>query len=543
MRFAAATAVAAAVLLAACSGGSEGSSHTSTTSSTRPLTTTTGEPPAPESVELAVVPLPPEVSGARFATWTAAGDGILLNGRVASHDADQVLVLAEDGTDLRCLTCEATVAPGLDPAAPFLKPLPFPDGRRVLVRVGEQSPIRPSDHGVLECTPSVAECTTARLVPITPPAADDEAVIQDERELRLAPDGVTIGLTQVRRRADGDSAIVSIVGRLRREGGVADGRHVVDDARVVSDLGELKGFTPDGSAALVAAFTTLRDRAANPDVVRVDLATGEVSGLTVADGYDEDIALSPDQRSYVIASGRGSGLYETVSQLHRPNLLGRGLEPLTAYLFTIHRGDLLEPWLVPVGAEAHGRLGQPLDPDAAADGWDGRTLIRWHPSGDRVIWWEGRGNAFDAPDAASTRVVVAHLTDRVPQEPREPEPSPVSDWAPPLAGYVPPAWEPATSRNGEVAGRVTVAERSDGETTTIEVRYDGFDDEAGWVIDGTEAATFDEGLLGTTHYTADLTLSGDHEGWLRADAKISAAGLDGSIESSVDGNELRLPVA
>jgi hypothetical protein len=541
------TALAVLVLLTACTGDGDDRSARPTSTTTSPTTSTTTSSAratgdrGPESVELAVVPVPDGVEGARFPTWTADGDGIVLNGRVAGHAADQVLVMGEDGTGLRCLTCGATVGPGLDPDAPLLKPLPFPDGERVLVRVGEQSPIAPSDHGVLECSPSVVDCATARLVAIVPPAADDPGVVQDERELRIAPDGETIGLTQVRRRVDGDGAIVAVVGRLRREGGDVDGRYVVDDARVVSDLGELKGFTPDGRAALVAAFTTLEDRAANPDVIRVDLADGDVADVTRADGYDEDIALSPDQGSYVVASGRGSGLYETVSQLHRPNLLGPGLEPLTAYLFTTHRGDLLEPWLVPVGAEADGGLGQPLDPDAAQEGWDGRTLIRWHPSGDRIIWWEGRGNAFAAPGAEATRIVVAHLTDRDPQEPRAATSSPVASWAPALAGYVPPGWETATSRDGEVAGRVTVTEAIAGGTTTIEVAYEGFADTEGWVVDGVESATFDDGLLGTTRYTADLTLSGRHEGWLRADAAISAGGLDGSIESIVDGEHLRLP--
>ena len=542
-------ALAAVVLLAACSRGPQTSPEPTASSPeptgssplSRPTPATSDASPAGEAVELAVVSLPSEVGGARFATWTAAGDGIVLSGRLPGHDSDQILVVAEDGTNLRCVSCNATAATGVDRAAPLLKPLPFPDGVRVLVRIGEQSPIRPSNHGVLECFPSVAECASARLVPIDPPAAGDPSVVQDERELRLAPDGQTIGLTQVRRRADGDSALVSIVGRLRREGGDADGRYVVDDARVISDLGELKGFTPDGRAALVAAFTTLLDRAANPDVVRVELASGAVSDLTVADGYDEDVALSPDQRSYVVASGRGSGLYETVSQLHRPNLLGPGLEPLTAYLFSAHRGDLLEPWLVPVEAEAGGALGQPLDPDAPAEGWDGRTLIRWHPSGDRVIWWEGRGDAFAAPEAGSTRVVVAHLTDRAPQEPRQPQRTSVGAWAPALAGYVPPKWEPPRSRDGQISGAVTVTQTTDGESTSIEVRYRDFADVSGWVIDGVEAATFSRGLLGATHYTAELTLSGDHDGWLRADARISAVGLEGSISSSVDGRALALP--
>ena len=76
----------------------------------------------------------------------------------------------------------------------------------------------------------------------------------------------------------------------------------------------------------------------------------------------------------------------------------------------------------------------------------------------------------------------------------------------------------------------------------IEVTYEGFSDVDGWVIDGTESVeTDDRGFLGTSAYTADLVLSGDHEGYLTADAVINAGGLDGTIESEVDGNRLVLP--
>ena len=42
---------------------------------------------------------------------------------------------AEDGSDLRCLSCEAAA----ESDAALLKPVPFPDGARVAVRVGERS--------------------------------------------------------------------------------------------------------------------------------------------------------------------------------------------------------------------------------------------------------------------------------------------------------------------------------------------------------------------------------------------------------------------
>ncbi|HEX7132776.1 MAG TPA: hypothetical protein VF228_09380 [Iamia sp.] len=528
------------LLLAGCTSGGDATGDPAPPSTVADRETGPGraaeEAGGPEPVDLHVVPLPATVTGARFPSWSADGERIVFSGRPDGSERDEVMAVAEDGSDLVCLTCG--VAPGDDRA--LLKPVPFTDGRRIAVRVGEQSPVSPADHAVLECRPSVADCAAAELVPIVPPAADDPEVRQDQREVRVAPDGETVALSQVRARPEGDAALLSVVGTLRRTATA----YVVDDARVVSTLGELKAFTPDGQAVLVAAFTTLVERAANPDIVRVDLGTGAVEAVTVDGDYDEDISLAPDQRSYVVASGRGADLFETVSQLRRPAFVGPGLEPLTAYLFAHHRRELLEPWVVPVGAEADGEEGQQLNPDSAAEGYDGRTLMTWHPEGDRVLFWEGGSDPFGPPEG-ETRLVVARLTDRDPVEPDAPaaSPSPAA-WAPAVSGFAPPPLEPPSSRSGDVGGSATVTVRAGAEpgATVIEVRYDGFTDDGAWVVDGTESVTSVEGgLLGTTTYRADLTVTGDHEGFLRADAVIGTAGIVGSIESEVDGRHLRLP--
>src|SRR6185436_13852082 len=136
----------------------------------------------------------------------------------------QLVTFTEGGTDLRCLTCATWRG------ADLLKPIAFPDGRRVLVRVGPQSPVAPADHGVVECAPSVRDCRSARVVPIVPPSAGDANVEQDQREFRLAPDGVHVGFTQVRRTAGGRPTGVGIVGTLARRGDT----YQVDGARVVA---------------------------------------------------------------------------------------------------------------------------------------------------------------------------------------------------------------------------------------------------------------------------------------------------------------------
>ena len=521
-------ALVAVLLIAGCSSAGNGSGA-------REPDTSEPDASAPEAVDLHVVDLPDTVTAARFPVYRADGERIVFSGVPAHSTRVEVMSIAEDGTDLRCLSCKAVH----DDAA-LLKPLPFPDGKRIAVRVGDQSPVQPADHAILECTPSVADCRSAELVPLVPPAANDDAVVQDQRELRIAPDGRTVGLSQVRRRPGGDNALVAVVGHLRHSDD--DSSYEIADPRVVSILGELKNFTPDGRAVLIAAFTTLPDRAANPDIVQVDLATGHQEPVTVTGDYDEDISLSPDQHTYVVASGRGSGLFETVSQVQRPNFLGPGLEPLAAYLFTHHRRELLEPWLVRTGAEHDGEQGQQLNPSSAADGYDARTLMTWHPSGNRILFWEARSDP-SSPPTGDTRLVIARLTDRASTTPTPASPSPAPRWAPPLTGYTPPPLPAQPSRPGQASGTATITERPGPapDQTTLEIRYERFSDDGEWIIDGTESTTYDHGLLGTTTYTAHLTLTGDHRGFLRADATISAAALDGAIDSDVDGHTLHLP--
>lgn len=532
-----ALATALAVLLAACSGsGSEGTRATTTASGKATTAASASKADGPEATRFSVVPLPDTVLAARYDNWTADGKGLVFSAVPKGSKRVELYRVALDGSDLACLTCELTRTSD----EPLLKALPFSDGKRILVRVGEQSPVTNGDHAVITCTPSVADCTEATMTPIEVPATGDAALQQPQREFRIAPDGVGVAFTQVRTAADGSTAFVPVVGALRLDGD----RYVVDHPRVVSTLGELKNFTPDGSHVLLAAFTTLPDRAANPDIIRVDLRTGEQDRITTSPDYDEDISLAPDQQSYVVFSGRGSHLFETVSQVKRPNFIDPGLEGLFGYLFVAHRKELLEPYLVSMGAEQRGQEGQLLNPDSPAEGWDGRTLASWSPDGTAISFWEDKGNPFSAPTADSTRLVVVHLTDREPVDPGTPPTTPEPTWAPALSGFVPPAPELLGSRKGKAGGSVTVTRAPDPAKPgagTVEVTYRRFDDGDGWVIDGTEGATYQGGLTGRTDYHADLTVSGEHTGNLKADAKISPGGLDGTIESTVDGRTLRLP--
>lgn len=480
------------------------------------------------------VPLPPSITKVQFPNWTADGSRILAAASSSGFQGTQIVSFAPDGSRLRCLTCAVWSGPEL------LKMFPFEDGKRLLVRVGRQSPVIAADHAVLECAPSVLRCRRARVVPIVPPAAGDANVVQDQREFRVAPDGVHVAFTQPRRTAGGLVLGVGAVGRLVRRGGA----YHVANARVVALDGELKNFTPDGRGVLFARFVGAFD-AGNPDVLQIDLRSGRQRRATYGLDWDEDIDVSPGRhrgrRWMVVGSARGSELLEAVSQLRRPAAIDLGLSALPFAVFANRNAEIAEPWVVDRRGERAGRLGQPLAPGAIRRGWNSRPNFTWHPDGTAVVFWQYRVENEDR-----TRVVVARLPERRPRRGGRERPSPTPSWARPLAGYVPPDPDPPRSRRGRVSGRMRVNHEPallPGSPHLIEVTYTNFADRRGFVIDGVERSLYETPSLygGPSLYTARLTLSGRHRGFLRADdVAIATGSIGGTIESSVDGRRLSL---
>ncbi|MFI7148018.1 hypothetical protein ACIBO2_24160 [Nonomuraea sp. NPDC050022] len=485
--------------------------------------------PKPEKVVSTVASLPASITSVRFPGYTADGSRIVASATSTGFQGTQLVSFTENGTRLRCLTCQAWH--GLD----LLKPIAFPDGRRVLVRIGAQTPDAPADHGVVECAPSVIDCRRATVVPIVPPAAGDPNVEQDQREFRLAPDGRHVALTQIRRTASGRPTGVGVVGRLARRG---DAYHV-EDARVVATDGELKGFTPDGQAVTFARFLNAYE-AGNPDVVKVDLRSGHESRVTSALDWDEDVDISPysykGRRWMTVGSARTTGLLETFSQIRRPPFIEEGVPALPFAVFTTRNPQIAEPWLV----DEHDTRGQPLAPGAIAAGWDAKPNFRWKPDGTAVLFWQQQVHG------TQTRVVVAHLPERPPagRGPIRSTPSP--SWASPIAGYVPPDPRQVTHHAGKISGSIDITRRPSPIPRfeyLLEVTYTNYSDEPGFVINGVERSDHGKpGLYGTTsRYSADLAVSGRHSGYLKADnVLIQPNAMTGTIESQVDGRHLTL---
>jgi hypothetical protein len=491
--------------------------------------------PSKERVVTRAVHLPSTIREPEFPSYTADGSRILAAARSSEFDGQQLVSFTPTGSDLRCLTCGHWTGPEMQ------KMFPLPDGRRILVRIGVQSALSAAGHGIVECSPSVLDCRDATVLPIKAPSEDDPNVVQTQREFRIAPDGRHVALTQIRSTNGGLIDGIGIVGRLERR---PDG-YRVEDARVVAERGEIKGFTPDGRGVLVARFNAPFE-AGNPDDLRVDLRTGRETRVTHHPDWEEDLDVAAQryrgQRWMVVGSARGTGLLETVSQLRRPAAIEPAISGLPFRVYALRNPEIAEPWLVSLSAEARGQLGQPLAPGAIAAGWNSRPNFLWKPDGTGIVYWQRRIENEDV-----TRVVISGLPDRQPRAAAKVRPTPTPHWAPPLAGYVPRESAAPTSRRGKVSGRLRVqlaaAPPDAGYQRFIRVRYVDFADRRGYVLNGVESGYYDPpGLFGANSvYSADLVLSGKHRGYLRAnDVAIEAGRIRGSIESRVDGRRLNL---
>ncbi len=533
-----------ALLLVSCGGdggnnasgttaGSAGASTTEamapdTTTAVTGLDTTTPAPVGPQ-VTTTVVPMPSHIVEVQLPWWTADGEALVLSARSTDFPGMQIIRIDPDGSNYACLTCDISSG---DPV--LTKPIAFDDGQRVLVRVGNQTPFTNGEHAVLECSPSVRQCDQAELVPIVVPV--DDLVVQPQREFRVAPGGERVGFTQMRTSSRGEPLYVSMVAGLSRAGD----HYELVDPRAISSRGELKQFSPDGTTAYVSSFVE-GPEAGNGDVIAIDLATGGEQRLTFYPDYDEPVEASPDGEWFTVGSARTAGIFEAIAQVRRPNVLGSAISPLALHLFNTYRDELLEPWLITAEGEAAGELGTLLNPGSIDEGWEGRMIPNWNRDGRRIVFWEAAIDSTAGSADAGSRVVVATV-DGLDRSGTAPSPQlPDVSWAPPLTDYSPPSPDLPVSRPGEVSGSME-STVTDGDLLTISITYTDFSDDGEWVLDGTETISNAGGPTGSVTYEADLVVSGDHTGYLRATGVDGTAsdGFTGQIVSEVDGHLVEL---
>ena len=414
--------------------------------------------------------------------------------------------------------------------------LPFADNTRILL----------GDY-VLECPEGTTldTCPTdaAQLVPIIFPKSfsEDSAVIDKWTEVIIAQDCEHFAWT-IRRS---DCGAVNAMGRLVR----AENAYEIADAVYISQMnplsddpenpgyslytpvigGEVKQFVRGGAAISLVGS----DPCGMADSVLQDVATGEVTQLTFAPGYDETTILSPDEQLGIVMTTRFSETTDmaVLGLMQRPigqplhNILGQ----VYMYGVTGVRGGRpgnIGPALVNLSRSMTERDYRGIDLSDPSGEWVYLSPMSWKNDSTRAMWIErqreGRGY----------RVQIATLVNYTPGKMVETVPTPaVGNYATPPAK----SFDYDTTVLGKVSGSVHMSKKSGflGHAT-VSVTYDNYSDDGIYFYTGTETSS--GSITSKTTYTADLIVkdaAGKVCGSMQTDMRLSAAY---SIPNLIEGN-------
>jgi hypothetical protein len=202
-------------------------------------------------------------------------------------------------------------------------------------------------------------------------------------------------------------------------------------------------------------------------------------------------------------------------------------------------------WLVAEEDELKRENGIPLFVEG--DGYASRSSITWNENGDAVAIWE-----VSKTDPTDTRLVIANLkyttsVGPAPTDTSTPDPT----WAPALSTYIPgpPPLPAVGTHSGPGGGTAVITEAPDPTDPTRTIRtvtYTNYVNELAMILNGTESTNITGSQL-SIRYTADITVTGTHTGYLRADATVAnrqtfsgyvTSELDGDVQSLLDPADL-----
>ncbi len=441
------------------------------------------------------------------------------------------------GHKVSCLTCSFRDAPKIEGGFDYV----FPDERRMFIshQLGASGGIDSgpdADAWVLECQPSLYACRSHRYLPVD--MSQDKVgkpVIVQRRTWHLAPDGVHLGWMEVRL-----GATLMVVGKLQREAN----KYMVVDQRVVNPPGpatlnvtnplgwanagqlyELKSFADGGRSVLAVA-----EPQDNPDVIKIDLATGHVTQLTHNRSWDEDGAISPNGQLYTLESARTRpGGVQALGWI--PQLEPFFEYPLVGTIALSGSGWIdyqcdLSPWLLPSSGDDDARLiGQPLETYpikgeiTAGDQLAGQQM--WSPDSTGVLMQEttreyppkGSNSQISQLGLTPHRIVIARIH-RPPAKPLPTVSSSVGSWAPAPQNYHDTINSNSTVTLHGKDGTALLSLQGSLAGGRWSVAYRHFSQDGKTFLDGTETATGSP--IATFTLDGSITVSGANTGSLHA---------------------------
>ncbi|MES2720964.1 MAG: hypothetical protein V4624_08755 [Pseudomonadota bacterium] len=467
-------------------------------------------------------------------TWSPDGKHILFTD-YNDNRGNEWLVEVKAGNAYgtpTCLTCDMTDRPTLVGVFSYV----FPDNKRMFIanELGDLA-------YVLECAPSLFDCTTHKYLPIDLSA--DTALTSPglgRRTFHLAPDGVHLAYSMVRL-----DALVMLVSRLQKTatGYAAVGHKVInppgptgptdmsaDNWANAGQLYEFKSFADGGASALIVGEPT----DGNADMLKVDLASGKTTRLTTHPDWDEDGSFAPDNSSLLVASWRGMNRLDAFSimPLARPFTQYPVAAAVAIYYVSSHQGFAcdLQPWLISGKGDLGGKtMGQPVAPYRGGNNISGNNLAAlsfWSPDSTRILVQERQ--LSDIPAAANTyvkqkgtapnRLLIARL-DRAPTTPAAVVSSEPGAWAKTPSAFMGAYALPGVVLvNGNKGGTALITYVGNVAAGNFTVLYDRFTDDGENFLDGFSMVTGSVARAGLL-YNVDLTSSDAEEkqtGFLKA---------------------------
>jgi hypothetical protein len=337
---------------------------------------------------------------------------------------------------------------------------------------------------------------------------------------------------------------------------------------VVWPTGEGKQWTPDGKGVIIQGGAL---DAGNVDDIMVDLSgqTGDnlypgspFRGTRVTGNldYDEDIDMSPNKQWITVGSTRGLDALTPMTRIVRQNFLPVYVAAAVydQYADGQVRNISNQNWAVAVEDDLNRENGIPLfvqdDPTTPVDegdGWISRSMPSWNADGTAVTFWESGNGDEHGIAPTQSRIVIANLkyTTSV---------GPVGDTTtvfdpsafPDLTTYVAKTTPlpPAGTYSGVGGGTAEVKDAFNATTfqTTRTVKYDGYVNEDGLILNGTETAIYGPSQTSVT-YLADVAVTdatGANRGRLDANAVVTllpTQAVKGFITSTLDGDTQTIP--
>jgi Tol biopolymer transport system component len=492
-----------------------------------------------EAVDIKRISLPSGITDASQPAYTHDGRHLLFMANALSGRANMWIV-GEDGSNPRNLTGGVPGEPAMPNPDELEQPaliMPFPDGKRVFF-----GPY--GDPRVLECTPSVVNCRSKRILDIDlsgarPAAVAPGGVVPDPTPVvpmaarpQLSPDGKHVMFSDIRT----DAIEVMVLAKLTRG---AD-KYEVGDARVLNPQGptspsdkdvrawsdstalyESKTFVDGGRA--ITYVQVGGEAGGNPDLWKLDLRTGKRTRLTHNADWQEDHGDSPDGRwSVTTIDSRGSHYLDYLSLMpYRSFFDAWEISPVAIIAVGGAQRRVCAPFsprLMPSAGDGGGTLmGQDLHP------YDGGDI---RPSGNYQGWsmWKPDGTALALSTQSFTTLAgasyleIARLPTRRPTRPQ------------PIVSSQPGAWAPTHEQyhgalgakqditlKGLRSGTVTLHYDQNFLTKTANsATYKNYSDDGKSFLNGTDSVTRDR-PASTTRVVTDLKLTGAHTGSLNRD--------------------------